>query len=145
MRLPPNPKAVSPLDRREELRKARVAAPKLREACPNVALVRVELAFQTDAQPAHAPQAFSIYPPAKAHFVYACPFGSCDGSYDLNEITFSALQAGKRNMRGTLTCAGHRLRHGKAASPCELTATYLITVRHENPKASVSAQAAVQP
>jgi hypothetical protein len=145
MQLPPNRKAASPSDRRDELRKARAAAPTLRVACPNAALVRVELAFQTDARQAHAPQAFSIYPPAKAHFVYACPFGDCDGSYDLNEIALGALQAGKRKTRGTLTCTGRRSRHGKSACPCELAATYSITVRHDSPEAAVSASPGAQP
>lgn len=65
--------------RRDALRQARAVAPTLRVACPQAALVYVELAFQEASGPAHTPQAFSVYPPAKAHFVYACPFGDCDG------------------------------------------------------------------
>lgn len=132
MRLSPKRKAPSPSDRRDELRKARAAAPTLRMACPDAALVRVELAFPEELRPPHAPQAFSVYPPAKAHFVYACPFGDCDGVYDLNEIAFGTLQAGKRKVRGTLTCTGHRARNGKSGCPCELAATYSIIVRHDS-------------
>ena len=128
MRLSSNRKAAAPADRRDELRKARAAAPTLREACPTASLVRVELAFAADPPLSHAPQAFSVYPPAKAHFVYACPFGDCNGLYDLNDVTFGSLQAGKRKGHGTLTCTGHRSRNGKADSPCELPATYSITV-----------------
>jgi hypothetical protein len=138
MRFSSNRKSASSADRkeelrrREELRQARAAAPTLREACPAAAFVRVELAFHTESGPEHAPQAFSVYPPAKAHFVYACPFGDCDGVYDLNPIAFAALEAGKRTSRGTLACPGTRSRDGKPASPCELAATYSIVVEHEN-------------
>jgi hypothetical protein len=138
MRFSSNKKSVSPSDRKEELRRreefrqARAAAPTLREAFPAAAFVRVELAFQMESGPEHAPQAFSVYPPAKAHFVYACPFGDCDGRYDLNGIAFSALEAGKSRSRGRLTCSGTRTRDGKPASPCELAATYSIVVKYEN-------------
>ena len=130
MRFPANKKVASPSDRRDDLRKARAAAPTLRTACPNAALVRVELEFQADPLLARAPQTFSIYPPAKAHFVFACPFGDCDGVYDLNEVAFGTLQTGKLKAQGTLTCIGHRSRAGKAGDLCELALSYSITVRH---------------
>lgn len=117
--------------RRDELRQARAAAPTLRVACPQAALVHVELAFEEASGPAHAPQAFSVYPPAKAHFVYACPFGDCDGVYDLNEIALATLTSGQLNARGTLTCTGHRSRRGTSDSPCDLAAMYSIVVRRE--------------
>jgi hypothetical protein len=138
MHLPPNRKGASPADRTEELRKARAAAPTLRVAWPEAAVVRVELAFQADSAPAHGPQAFSIYPAAKAHFVYPCPFGDCDGVYDLNEIVFGMLQAGKRRTRGTLTCIGHRSRNGKSDSLCELAASYSIMVQQDSEEAAVT-------
>jgi hypothetical protein len=132
MRFPPNKKALSPADRRDELRKARAAAPTLRSACPDAALVRVELEFQADPLLAHAPQVLSLYPAAKAHFAYSCPFGDCDGVYDLNEIAFAILQAGKQKTRGTLKCTGHRSRNvnGDYYS-CALALSYSITVRHD--------------
>jgi len=140
MDLPPNRKGSSPADRREELRKARAAAPTLRVVCPEAAVVRVELSFQAESLMAQGGQAFSIYPAAKAHFVYPCPFGDCDGAYDLNEVVIGSLQAGKRKTRGTLTCTGHRSRNGKSGSPCELVASYSITVSFENEDAGVSSR-----
>jgi len=138
MQLPPKHKPVSASDRRDVLRRARAAAPTLSMACPEASLVRVELAFPADSEPSHASQAFSVYPPAKAHFVYACPFGDCDGSYDLNPVAFGALQAGKRKTRGTLTCDGHRSRKGQSDRACGLAATYSITVRHEKEEPAVA-------
>jgi len=129
MRFSSNRKSASPSDRRDELRQARAAAPTLRVACPAAALVRVELAFQEESGPAHAPQAFSVYPPAKAHFVYTCRFGDCDGVYDLNEVALGTLGSGKRKSRGKLRCTGTRSRNGKPDSPCELAATYSIVVK----------------
>jgi hypothetical protein len=130
MRFPAKKKkaAASTSIRLDELRKARAAAPTLSAACPEAALVRVELEFQADPLLAHAPQILSIYPPAKAHFAYACPFGDCDGVYDLNEIALGALRSGKARTRGILTCSGHRSRNGSARHTCDLALSYSITV-----------------
>lgn len=118
--------------RRDGLRRARAAAPALRVACPQAGLVHVELAFQESSGLSHAPQTFSVYPPAKAHFVYACPFGDCDGSYDLNEVALATLTSGVPQSHGTLTCTGRRSRRGTSNSPCELAATYSIVIRRED-------------
>ena len=131
MHFPPNKKALSPADRSDELRRARAAAPALRTACPDAAVVRVELEFQADPLLANAPQVLSLYPPAKAHFSYACPFGDCDGVYDLNEVALDVLQAGKHKTRGTLACSGHRSSHGQGGNACGLMLRYSIAVRHE--------------
>jgi hypothetical protein len=108
-----------------------VEAPTLRAAWPDATLVRVELTFQEEIGPTHAPQAFSIFPPAKAHFVYACPFGGCDGIFNLNQIAFEALRTGTQKTEGVLVCAGHRSRKGSTDCPCELTAIYSIVVRRD--------------
>jgi hypothetical protein len=131
MHFPPNKKTVSPIDRRDELRKARAAAPALRMACPDAALVRVELEFQANPLLAHAPQVFSLYPAAKAHFAYACPFGDCDGVHDLNEVALDVLQAGKHKTCGTVACSGHRSSHRQGDNPCGLMLRYSIAVRHD--------------
>jgi hypothetical protein len=118
--------------RRDELRQARAAAQALRIACPHAAVVHVELAFQELSGLSHTPQAFSVYPPAKAHFVYACPFGDCDGVYDLNEVALAALKSGQRRARGTLTCTGHRSGRGSSNELCDLAVKYSIVVRRED-------------
>ena len=131
MRFSSNRKSNSPANRRDALRLARSAAPTLRVAFPAAALVCVELEFREESGPPHAPQAFSVYPPAKAHFVYACPFGDCDGVYDLNEIARSTLGSEGRNTHGRLVCTGTRSRNGQSDCPCELAAIYSITVKDE--------------
>lgn len=131
MHFPPNKKALAPANRYDELRRARAAAPALRTACPDAAVVRVELDFQAGPLLVHAPQVVSLYPPAKAHFAYACPFGDCDGVYDLNGVALDILQAGKLKTRGTLACSGHRSSHGLGSNSCGLMLKYSIAVRHE--------------
>jgi hypothetical protein len=134
VRFPAKKPSASISIRQDELRKARAAAPTLRAACPEASLVRVELEFQANPLLAHAPQILSIYPPAKAHFSYACPFGDCDGVYDLNEVALGTLQAGKSKARGTLTCVGHRSHNGRARSSCDLALSYSITVASHGPR-----------
>ncbi len=139
MRFPAKKKAPSASQRQDDLRRARAAAPTLRVVCPDAAVVRVELEFQADPLLAHAPQILSIYPPAKAHFAYACPFGDCDGVYDLNEVALSSLKAGKKKTRGTLLCSGHRSRDGKVRTVCDLALSYSITVASHGLRATTSA------
>lgn len=129
MRLPPNKKAVPLSTRREQLRRARAAAPILRLACPEASVVRVNLEFQEDPRLAHAPQTLSLYPPAKAFFAYECPFGDCDGVYDLNEAVWETLKTGRYTMHGRVSCNGRRAGNGSGGRACQLTLSYFIKVR----------------
>jgi hypothetical protein len=129
MRLPPNKRAIPSSTRRDELRRARAAAPILRLACPEASVVRVNLEFQKNPLLAHAPQTLSLYPPAKAFFAYECPFGDCDGVYDLNELVWETLKTGRYTMDGRVTCNGHRAGNGVDGSVCQLALSYLIKVR----------------
>jgi hypothetical protein len=139
MRFPAKKKTAPLAIRQDELRKARAAAPTLSAACPEASTVRVELEFQQDPLLAHAPQTLCIYPPAKAHFAYACPFGDCDGVYDLNEVALGSLKAGKKTTRGTLACSGHRSRGGQLRGRCDLALSYSITVARHALRAATSA------
>ncbi len=131
MRLSRNKKVVAIWDRRDELRKGRAAAETLRTACPGAASVRVELEFRSAAGEAHVPQVFSLFPPAKAHFVYPCPYGDCGGLYDLQAVALQALHGKQRRSRGTLKCAGSRSRDPTIGRPCELQMSYSITLAME--------------
>lgn len=132
MRLSRNKKAQAPWDRKDELRKGRAAAETLRVVHPNAASVSVELSFHADSQPSLAPQSFSLYPPAKAHFIYACPYGDCDGVYDLQSAALRALQAEEVSATGTLKCTGHRSRDGMTARPCDLNVVFSITAHYND-------------
>ena len=144
MRLSRNKKVVARRDRRDELRKGRDAAETLRAACPDAASVRIELEFRSATGEAHVPQIYSMFPPAKAHFVYPCPYGDCDGLLDLQAVGTQALRDRQRRARGTLKCAGSRSRDGASGRPCELQLNYSIavTMARRSPAESVTASAA---
>lgn len=132
MRLSRNKKVLAVGDRRDELRKGRSAAETLRAACPDAASVRVELEFRSATDESLVPQVYSLFPPAKAHFVYPCPYGDCAGLYDLQAIALEALHSGQRRTRGTLKCAGNRSRDRTSVGrPCELQMSYSITLTME--------------
>jgi hypothetical protein len=114
----------------EQLRRARVAAPTLRALVPAAASVAVELMFDVDTRLARNLRTFTVYPPAQAHFVYACAFGDCDGTHDLGEEIFGMLHAGLSLGTGVRHCPGHRGHRGGHGSRCELRVTYTVTVRY---------------
>ena len=145
MRLSRNRKVAAVWDRRGELRKGRAAAETLSMMCPDAASVRVELEFRSAAGEAHVPQIYSLFPPAKAHFVFPCPYGDCGGLYDLQAVGLQALQGKEKHAHGTLMCTGSRSRDGGAGRPCDLQLIYSITLTmtHLSPKEALPASAAV--
>ncbi len=131
MRLSRNKKKVAQWDRRGELLKSRAASDKLSEVCPDVARVNVELEFESQALLAHARQSFSLFPAAKAHFVYPCPFGDCDGVYDLQSVALATLKGHSASSSGSLKCTGNRTRDGLVGVPCGLEVSYSIAASYE--------------
>ena len=114
--------------RRAQLQQARINAPKLGEFMPGVREVSDDLAFDGHSRLSQTHSRFTTYPPAQAHFVYACPLGDCDGVYDLNSIVFSMLAARSEHRTGVLQCAGHRVGQQPTGSPCGLAATYAVVI-----------------
>ena len=130
----------TPAEQRQDLqRQARNNAPTLRVLLPSARQVRVELAFDEDEHLANSPSAYTAFPPARAHFVYACAFGDCDGAFNLNEEIFGMLLAGSRQTSGRLHCTGHRERRNGKGPRCGLLATYTVCVSYgaERPTATV--------
>ena len=130
MRLVRRRKATSAEIRLDQLRLARVGAPTLRELLPNAAQVWVELAFDADVRLAQAARVFTIFPAAQAYFVYACPFGDCDGMFDLNEPVFAMLRAHSCQTTGALHCGGHKSRRADPGPPCGLGMSYAVAVSY---------------
>lgn len=121
-------KATPAVLRQDRLRHARFNAPTLREFLPAATQVLVELTFVGDAHLAQDSRAYTVFPPAQAHFVYACPFGDCDGTYDLNEKIFAMLREERCRSTGMLHCAGHRTSQAGSGQECGLGAAYMVTV-----------------
>lgn len=115
--------------RREVSRRKRAAAGTLDEQFPAVARVRIELSFPDTAGPAPARQLHDIYPPAPAYFDFSCPYGDCDGGFDLNKAASSVMKAATIHAEGTIECSGNRV--GMTRLPCTLRAHYRIAAEYE--------------
>jgi hypothetical protein len=111
------------------LRSGRAAAQPLRDASPTTALVKVQLRFFPATAPPHATQSFVLYPAAKAYFAYPCPYGDCDGIYDLDSEANRVLTAEKGRVTGILECAGGRSSISLQRQPCGLRMSYTITAK----------------
>ena len=76
-----------------------------------------------------------LYPPAPAYFEFACPFGDCDGSFDLNGVASPLLKKAHPHADGSIQCSGSRTRAGLPRQPCSLRADYRITAQYQTSSA----------
>lgn len=131
MRLQPRQKLSAFRERKERLRRARDSAQTLRNAYPHAMLVNVQLQFLPASAPPHAAQSFVMYPGARAFFEYPCPYGDCDGVYQLGTAAVQALAHESCDASGTLECCGARARDGQQRQPCGLRMTYTIAAQYD--------------
>lgn len=143
MRLVPRQKPSVSRERRERLRKGYDAAQTLRSAFMDAAPVRVHLEFLPVTAPPHAAQSFVMYPAARAFFEYPCPYGDCDGIYELGAAAAQALAPDSPGVSGTVECCGLRSRDGLPRQPCGLRMTYTITARQPPAASGGSVSAAI--
>jgi hypothetical protein len=125
----PRKKLSASLEREARLRQSRIQAKTLRDSFPRAALVDLRLQFRTTDGQEHAAQSFRLYPGAQAFFEYPCPYGDCDGTYDLSSAVGRLFDAGAARAEGSAACAGTRLRDGKTRQPCTLDVSYSITTQ----------------
>ena len=127
MKRPSNsPEAARNL-RIEKQRRSRLAAKELRVQYPQFATIRVDLVFDDEASQPPAPQSIVLHPPARAYFVYPCPYAGCTGELDLAANVDHIAEQGKARAAGHTKCNGERHgRHGKG--PCDLNIKYSIAV-----------------
>ncbi len=116
---------------REQMLRRRAAAGTLGDAFPHVEQIRVELCFTDPESSAPAAQRHALYPPAPAYFEFACPFGDCDGSFDLNGVASPLLKKSVPQADGTVQCSGSRTRAGMPRQPCSLRAEYWISAKYQ--------------
>jgi len=93
--------------------------------------IRVELRFAASASSVPAAQRHALYPPAPAYFEFACPFGDCDGAFDLNGVASPLLMNSNPQANGTIQCSGSRTCSGMTRQPCNLRADYWITAQYQ--------------
>ena len=110
--------------KRERSLRNRQAAGTLAGACPNLERVRIHLRFIPVAGVAPAAQTHELYPSAPAWFEFACPYGDCDGSFDLNAVVKPLLAKAGTQASGSLHCSGTRTGNAMTRQPCKLRLDY---------------------
>jgi hypothetical protein len=119
-------RAVNRQGRTDHLRRARAAAQVLRIAFPQLDQLRIELRFRDASSISPTSQVHTLYPPARAFFVYPCPHSDCDGEFELGDIIRRALSGGTLVVHGALVCTGDRLGGRNSKRACALQVAYSI-------------------
>ena len=110
--------------KRERSLRSRQAAGTLAGTAPRVSRVRIQLRFLPVAGAVPAAQTHALYPSAPAWFEFACPYGDCDGSFDLNDILTAQFAKSGPQVSGSLQCAGTRNGSAQMRQPCNLRVDY---------------------
>jgi hypothetical protein len=98
---------------------------------PAVEQVSVQLRFLDWVGQSPSAQLHVVYPPAPAYFEFSCPYGDCDGSFDLNAIARQQMTNSIPVAEGTVVCPGARTGAALTRQPCSLRAAYRITAQYE--------------
>ena len=127
----PNQAALGPEKarnlQREKQRRDRLAAKELRVQFPQFTTLRVDLVFNDELSQPPAPQSIVLHPPARAYFIYPCPYASCSGELDLAANVDDIAEQGTAHAVGHARCNGER--HGRLGkAPCDLHIEYSIAV-----------------
>jgi len=116
---------------RERSSQKRAAAGTLARSFPRVEEIQVQLQFLAANGVVPAAQMHALYPSAPAYFEFSCPYGDCDGSFDLNAVALPMLRKSESQAEGSLQCQGTRTAGGMARRPCTLRADFWINARYE--------------
>jgi len=127
MRLGPARGAAMRQDQSAQLRRDQDAAPKLSVMFPAVQQLRIELSFEGGGATTPVPQARILHPPARAHFSFPCPYGDCDGRFELAAAVHAAVADPSHRFEGVLECAGSRASDIASKSPCQLRLHFTLT------------------
>jgi hypothetical protein len=100
----------------------RAAAPALCTRYPTLTSLRVGFNFSDGARFVPSPQVTVFHPPARAYFCFVCPYGDCDGEFDLSQAVELTTRGHQPRAGGQLRCAGRR--HG--GTQCTLSITYSV-------------------
>ena len=113
---------------REKQRRQRLAAKELRQQFPQFPSIRVDFVFKDEELQSPAPQSVVLHPPARAYFVYPCPYASCNGEFDLAKNVAEIAKQGQHESAGHTKCTGERIRGRQGKTPCDLHIEYSIAV-----------------
>ncbi len=113
--------------RYSQLHRDREAAPKLRTMFPVVEQLRVELSFEGDGAVTPVPQSYVLHPPACAYFSFPCPYGDCDGRFELTAAVHAVVEDSSHLIEGVLDCAGSRVSAFRFKPLCLLRLCFTLT------------------
>lgn len=122
--------AAARRDRSFLLRRERAAAAAMREIFPAIEQLRLELRFEGPTVSIPVPQTHVLHPPARAYFVFPCPYADCDGQFDLAAAVSATLEGTSLRTEGVLECTGMRVRDHASSRPCQLHLHYTVTVTY---------------
>jgi hypothetical protein len=116
----------------ETWRRAYAEAHSLRERCPTVEQLVVNMAFADLKQTGtYSGRMHSFSASAKAFFAIACPRTLClGGGFDLDPLILDLLGTGGTTSTGTLECRGWLDSARPAHAQCRLQALYRFEVRY---------------
>jgi len=131
----PTRKPANPVEqRRYEMQTCRVRASSVRDAFPQVAVIRIDLDFVSGFSRPPSPQTFFLYPAAHAFFRFACPCADCDGDFNLTMDVTELATVRKssstpgRSLAGQNSCQGVRRRDTDHSQPCGIELNFRIAV-----------------
>lgn len=119
--------AAAAESRGERLRRSRAAAVALGATFPSVQQLRLEFRFEGAGTHTPAAQSHQLYPSARAFFEFPCPYGDCDGQFDLTEVVRRTVADHAHASCGTIVCSGSRPLGYSPKQPCRLYLVYSVT------------------
>ena len=116
---------------RERQRRNRSTTALMRAQYPQFGSLRLDFDFSDSAAFTPVPQLTVLHPPARAYFVFPCPYADCDGEFDLTAAVAELARLGETSAEGRLQCCGHRARDRNSRAPCQLTLEYTLVAQIE--------------
>ncbi len=117
-------------DRRERIRRQRLAAPAMRTAFPGLALLNLRFSFVDGSERPPVAQTHILHPPAAAFFHFGCGFADCDGGFNLSSAIAELASAGTREAVLHFECTGLRTRDKASGQPCGLKLECAISMQY---------------
>ncbi|HEY1891482.1 MAG TPA: hypothetical protein VGG63_13800 [Steroidobacteraceae bacterium] len=114
-------------ERSSQLRRDQEAAPKLHAMFPAVEQLRIELSFEGGGSSTPVPQSRTLHPPARAYFSFPCPYGDCDGRFELGAAVQAAVEDPSHRLEGVLECGGSRASDFASKPQCQLRLHFTLT------------------
>jgi len=119
-------------DRREKIRRQRLASPPLKSAYPRLAQLQLKFVFADGSPRAPVAQTHILHPPAAAFFHFPCGFADCDGGFELAPVISELANAWTRESVRHFECHGVRARDRATGQHCGLKLECTIAMHFAN-------------